>query len=266
MTKQSHTLILIDHDGTLCQTSSTAYDSLQYALQHALRITKITPKIIDLDSILTQLTGTTEKRLIQELISFYQVAPSKQSLFESSFYKGRAIWYQNMKSHDEFVFDTYYPDMELLIEKTIAKPNYHLGLVTGNPLRVMEERLAPHISKYFTHDGHLFGSFGEEAVSRAELINSAVSKAQAIIPGFIPSRDTNGFLSNVFYIGDSQHDFIAGLSAKVKTIYIPSRSLQHSKLIRNEEYVKLLDEVLKGEMIVTNDCASSTTMSFIGLT
>lgn len=265
MTNQTHKLILIDHDGTLCQTSPTAYDSIRYALEHALRVVKLTPKLIDLDSIMTQLTGTTEKRLIQELISIYQIAPSKTSLFESSFYAGRTNWYKTMESHDEFIFDTYYPDMEFLIEKTIKNPNYHLGLVTGNPSTVIDVRLAPHIKTHFTHDGKLFGSFGEESISRTELITLAISKAEATFPGFVPTKDINGFLSNVFYIGDSKHDFIAGLSAKVKTIYIPSRSLQHAKLVRGEEYVQLLGEVLKDEMVVTNDCASSTTFDFIGL-
>jgi phosphoglycolate phosphatase-like HAD superfamily hydrolase len=265
MQKQIHTLVLVDHDGTLCQTSPTAYDSLRYALEHALRLTKLTPKFIDLETILTQLTGTTEKRLIQELISVYQVALNKQSLFETSFYNGRANWYKTMKSHDEFVFDTYFPDMEFVIEKAVANPNYHLGLVTGNPVKVIEERLSPHIKKYFMQKGQIFGSFGEETSSRKELITSAITKAESTFPDFVPLTDVNGFFTNVFYIGDSKHDFIAGLSAKVKTIYIPSRSLQHAKLVQNEEYVKLLDEVLKGEAIVTNDCASSTTLTFLGL-
>ena len=266
MTKQTHVLILIDHDGTLCQTSPTAYDSIKYALEHALRVIQLTPKLIDLDSVMTKLAGTTEKRLIQELVNIYQVTPGKQSLFESSFYSGRTNWYKTMKSHDEFIFDTYYPDMEYLIEKAVNNPNYHLGLVTGNPSPVIDVRLATHIKKHFTQDGHLFGSFGEESISRTQLINLSISKAKATFPGFIPVRDTSGFLTNVFYIGDSKHDFIAGLSAKVKTIYIPSRSLQHVKSIRSEEYVQLLGEVLKDEMIVTNDLASQASLSFIGLT
>ena len=265
MQNQAHKLILIDHDGTLCQTNPTAYDSIRYALEHALRVLKITPKFTNLDSIMTQLTGTTEKRLIQEFVSIYQIMPSKAALFEASFYTGRTNWYKTMKSHDEFIFDTYYPDMEYLIDKAVSSSNCHLGLVTGNPSSVIDVRLAPHIREHFVNDGRLFGSFGEESISRTDLITQAIVKAQTAFEGFIPNRDVNGFLSNVFYIGDSKHDFIAGLSAKTKTIYIPSRSLQHAKLVKNEEYVVLLGEVLQGEMLVTNDCASAAALSFIGL-
>lgn len=265
MDKHTQFLVLIDHDGTLCQTSPTAYDSLRYALDHALRVTKLTPKFIQLDAIISQLTGTTEKRLIEELISLYQVEKSKQKLFEEAFYKGRTNWYKTMKSHNEFVFDTYYPDMEQLIEAMAKKSNYHLGLVTGNPSSVIEERLSPHIKKRFISNKKLFGSFGEESDSRKGLIKLAIDKAKSLFEGFSIVKDANGFISNVFYIGDSKHDFIAGLKAKVKAIYIPSRSLQHVKSIKSEEYISLLEEVLEHEMLITNDCASEETFKFVNL-
>lgn len=265
MPDQSDSLILIDHDGTLCQTNPSAYDSINYAIENALRTIKLTPKFIDLDSIMTQLSGTTEKRLVQELISIYSIDLNKQSLFESSFYQSRTNWYKTMKSHNEFIFDTYYPDMEYLVKRIVDNPHFHLGLVTGNPSPVINIRLSPHIKDFFTQKKHLFGAFGEESTSRTELILKAITKSKSVFPGFIPIKNSNGFFKNIFYIGDSKHDFIAGLTARVKTIYIPSRSLQHTKSVKNEEYVQLIDNILGGELLVTNDCSSQTTLDFVGI-
>lgn len=258
------TLVLIDHDGTLCQTSPTAYDSLRYALEHAVRTIEATPKFIELDSILSRLTGTTEKRLVQELISIYLVGPEKQQTFEDAFYTGRSNWYKTMKSHNEFVFDTYYPDVESMIQTAFEKGNFIFGLVTGNPSEVIDERLSPHIRHYFEINGKLFGSFGEESISRTELITSAIEKAETSL-GFKPILDNLGFAENIFYIGDSKHDFISGIKAKVKTIYIPSRSLQNVKSIKNEEYIDVISSVLPNEILITNDCNSAEAKTFLGI-
>lgn len=258
-------LILVDHDGTLCQTSHTAYDSLKYAMEHAIRAVGEVQKFIDLDSIMSRLTGTTEKRLVRELISIFQIDTSKQELFESAFYVGRANWYRNMKTNAEFIFDTYFPDMEFLIQKASRIPSYHFGLVTGNPKPVIEERISPHIKDIFSQNGQLFGSFGEDSISRTQLILQAIQKAKLVFPTFSPTINQNGFATNVVYIGDSQADLSAGLKAKVKTIFVPSRSLQNVKFIKHEECYILLGEIFEDSMLITNDCSSPETFQFIGL-
>lgn len=222
-------LILIDHDGTLCHTNELAYESIRYTAQKTCQDFQINPQqiLLDLDGIIADLTGTTEKKLVQTIIGKVGVSKESVNSFEKLFYINRANWYASMKNNREFIFDTYYPDTEMLMQKAIDKGKYYLMMVTGNPRRVIEERIANHVKKYFCDgNGNIIGSFGDEAADRQELITNAVKQASIFFPGFIPFSNPDGFITNVFYIGDSYNDLLAGLYAKVRTIWIPSRSLQ----------------------------------------
>lgn len=58
-------LILIDHDGTLCHTNELAYESIRYTAQKTCQDFQINPQqiLLDLDGIIADLTGTTEKKI-----------------------------------------------------------------------------------------------------------------------------------------------------------------------------------------------------------
>jgi phosphoglycolate phosphatase-like HAD superfamily hydrolase len=112
-------LILVDHDGTLCKTSATAYDSIHYCVEHAihkLRVSVDSENLIkNIEQAFRDTAGTTEKNLLKRVGYILALPPSKLEKFQEYAYQGRAKWYKSMKAHDEFIFDTYYHDTEQLL-------------------------------------------------------------------------------------------------------------------------------------------------------
>jgi phosphoglycolate phosphatase-like HAD superfamily hydrolase len=262
---EQHQLILIDHDGTLCQTNNMAFDSIKYAAKVACGGELLLSEA-DWDSIFSETAGTTEKNFVHNIALKTNFSISDIKKFEQDFYKARVNWYKSMRAHGEFILDTYYPDMENLILAAFEKENFHLMLVTGNPLAVMEERLSNHLRKYFVDEkDSLLGSFGEETTKHSELISKSITKATKAFPGFEPIKGDLGFCENVTYIGDSKHDFVAGLDGKVKTIWIPSRNLYVTKELRSEPYLQVFLKLLDKYTMITNDIFSPETLRFIGL-
>ncbi len=263
------TLILIDHDGTLCNTNTNAYDSIKYAARTACESIKVDyDKLnIDWDNLMSSLRGTTEKNLVKHVCYNYEIPIQQSSLFEERFYHARANWYSNMKSYNEYVYDSYFPDAESLIHKVHTDPTKAVWVVTGNPKIVVEQRLAPHIRPYLNDkNGEIGGAFGDEAISRPELINLAIDRAIKAYPGFHPIKNGFGFTTNVIYIGDGRYDFFAGLEAKVKTVWIPSRLLQDVKDSLTLDYIRFMKSILPTQIEITNNLASPSTLAFLGLT
>lgn len=262
------TLILIDHDGTLCNTNLNAFDSIKYAARTACESIKVDyDKLnVDWDKLMTELRGTTEKNLVKHICYNYEIPYIQSGLFEERFYLARANWYANMKSYNEYVYDSYFPDAESLIHHAHNDPTKAIWLVTGNPKVVVSERLAPHIRKFFCNEfGDLMGAFGDEAFTRKELIFNAIDRAEKEYPGFRPVKNGFGFTTNVVYIGDGRHDFFAGLEAKVRTIWIPSRLLQEVKESLSLDYIRFMKNILPTQIEITNDLSSDSTLSFLGV-
>jgi phosphoglycolate phosphatase-like HAD superfamily hydrolase len=265
MAKATGKLFLIDHDGTLCQTNPFAFESIKYAALDAVNKLGHENKITtnDWDDIFSETSGTTEKNLARFICNMIGV-PLEE--FEKYFYSSRANWFLQMKKSQEFIFDTYYPDAEFLINKVDASSDYHLMMVTGNPENVMDVRLSTHLRKHFCNDGdRILGGFGNECFSRQDLIKNAIEDAIKLFPDFVPSKNNFGFYDNVYYIGDGYKDFKAGIYAKVKTIWIPSRSLPMVKEKSSDEQIKLLMDVLGSNAIITNNLESKPVLDFIGL-
>jgi len=265
MTKVSGKLFLIDHDGTLCQTNPFAFESIKYSAIDAVKKLGQENKISinDWDDIFSETSGTTEKNLARYICNMISVPLDE---FEKYFYDSRANWYQQMKMNQEFIFDTYYPDAELLIEKIAKTANHHLMMVTGNPENVMDVRISTHLRKHFCNSNdRILGGFGNECFSRKELIKNAIEDAIKFFPDFVASKNNFGFYDNVYYIGDAYKDFKAGIYAKVKTIWIPSCSLPMVREKVSDEQIKLLMDVLGSNAIITNNLESSAVLDFIGL-
>jgi phosphoglycolate phosphatase-like HAD superfamily hydrolase len=265
---QAQTLILLDHDGTLCNTNLNAFDSMKYAARTACESIKVDyDKLnLDWDKLTSETRGTTEKNLVKHICYEYEIPYKQSELFEERFYIARANWYTNMKSYNEYIYDSYFPDAETLIHQSYKDPTKVIWLITGNPKVVVAERLAPHIRKYFTDkNGDLLGAFGNEALSRAELIHLAINRATKSLPNFQPKKNGLGFTTNVIYIGDGRHDFFAGLEAKVRTVWIPSRLLQEVKENLALDYNRFLKSLLPTQIEITNDLSCPNTLSFLGL-
>jgi len=255
-------LILIDHDGTLCQTNPFAYESIKYATTDIINKLNLTTNISasDWDEIFCNTMGTTEKNLARSISNILGIGMDD---FDMWFYSSRANWYRSMQGKSEFIFDTYYSDAEYLIGELFNDPTNKIMMVTGNPEEVMNIRLSRHMKKYFCDEkDDILGGFGDECYTRQELIINAIADAKRLF-GFIPMKNNSGFCDNVFYIGDGYNDFKAGITARVKTIWIPSRSLPAVREKVGNEHIKLLLDVLDNNVMVTNNLESKEVCDFV---
>lgn len=260
---QIQTVVLFDHDGTTCLTNENAYSSIQFAVREVAKILNLDISLIESswDQIFHETRGTTELYFLK--VIFNKISTQKNTLEEFSklYYSARANWYKNMKSYSQYTYDTYYPDAEELIFFCWKTPNIHLGIVTGNPEETMKERLATHLSEIFLTPNSI-NTYGNEASTREDLIKLAIEKAKNTIPGFKLNINKN-IATNVIYIGDSRADLFAGITAEVKTIWIPSRSLQNQKDAISEDSIVLLRKLLPNAIYVTNSLESDNVKEFI---
>jgi phosphoglycolate phosphatase-like HAD superfamily hydrolase len=262
-------LIMFDHDGTLCDTNENAYESIKYATNMAFSLLNINmdANIINWQSIFSETTGTTEKYFVEHIANIYSVPLNKRKWFEERYYKSRTKWYQNMSEFNEYVWDTYYPDAEkLLIDiSKIKTPEVILSLVTGNPSCVITERIPQHIKNHFYNSKKLLqGTFGEEGVTRKELLLKNIEKAKNE-NSFIPRYDKNNFITNAYYIADSKNDLYAGIEAKVNIIWIPSRSLQIFFKETSSNEIKIYKSFLPDNFLTTNNLTSEEVYKFLGI-
>lgn len=264
--KRQMKLLLVDHDGTLCDTNPLAYDSIRYAFETTLSVLKI-PYVekVDIEKVMADLRGSTEKNLARYLCYMCAVPFDKTGPFEEKFYLFRAKWYESMKSGHEYVWDTYYPDTHQLLHDCMKSGVFKLWIITGNPKIVLQERLANSLKDMFSNGNGIQGVFGDEFYSRQESILEALKRAEKKYGKRISKRDNNGFYENVYYIGDSRNDFFAGIEAKVKTIWVPSRTLQIATETKSTDYVRFITKTLKGEILITNDLYSKEVREFVGL-
>lgn len=267
--KKNHCLVLIDHDGTLCDTNPYAYESMKFATEMACRGVKLDLKNLNInwEDLFAQTQGTTEKNYLRIFCFRYAIPFADINFFEERYYEARTVWYRNMKSFHENPYDTYYPDTENLINICNHRPNLNTWLMTGNPRQVMKERLAKHLLNYFSDERQedLQGAFGDEAYSRDELFQIAIKKAELSIKGFKIIRDSLGFATNVIYIGDGRKDFFSALNAKIVSVWVPSRKLQETKEIATQDYMVFLKKMLGKRIQVVNRVDAEEVLSLIGI-
>jgi len=259
-------LILFDHDGTICKSNENAYDSMTYAAEQAAKNVRINIKKIEVDwsKVFNETRGTTEKNLVHYLVYLFHIPLDKFSEFERLYYLSREAWYKNMKKYKEFVYDLYYPDAEMLIDKLKKDQDHILRLVTGNPSNVLNLRIANYLRSTFEDsNGKLRGYFGESAYSRVELLNLAVSSIQKEVIDFKPEYDDKDYIKNVYYIADSRSDLFAALYAKVRMIWVASRSLQEVKDIESEDAMGYILKMHKSRILITNNLEDEDVLKFL---
>lgn len=258
-------LVLFDHDGTICETNNNAYESIKYGVREAAKLCKIDITLIEnnWDSFFHETRGTTEM-YVANYVFLRALGGTEKALdeFRRIYYQARSNWYHNMKTYQEYTYDTYYPDAENLIFQCWKDSNVHIGLLTGNPEWTMKERLAKHLQELFFSDGCI-NTFGNESASRQGLIQLAIEKAQTSIPDFKLIKNSHGIIQNVIYIGDSRADLFAGILARVKTLWIPSRMLQTVKDAKSEDAICVLSDFLPGSILITNNLELPESLNFV---
>lgn len=259
-------LVLFDHDGTICKSNDRTYDSLIFAAEQAaltigIDIKKIT---VNWNKIFADTRGTTEKNLAHYLLYLFHIPLQKFQEFERLFYLQRAAWFRNSKQFREYIYDLYYPDAEMLIDKLKIRNDVLLRLMTGNPSMVLQERISNYMRNTFGEpDGKLRGYFGESAYTRIDLLKIAINDTASKFKDFTLEKSPENYIKNVIYIGDSRSDLFTGLNARIKTVWIPSRSLQEVKDIQAEDAMNYIINSNKGNLLVTNNLNDPEVLSFI---
>jgi len=259
-------LILLDHDGTVCKSNENAYDSIKYAAQQAARNVGVDIKEIEIDwsKVFNETRGTTEKNLVHYLVYLFHIPLVKFPEFERLFYLSREAWYKNMKKYKEFVYDLYYPDDEIIVEDLEKDEDNILRLVTGNPSNVLEQRIINFLrGKFIDSEGKLQGFFGESAYSRVELLKLAVSSVKKEVDEFEPEFDEQGFMKNVYYIADSRADLFAALYAKIRMVWVASRTLQEVKDTESEDAIGYILKMHKDRILITNNLENDEVAKFL---
>ena len=260
-------LVLFDHDGTLCHEDKFETESFKFAFNFAAqRINEPINNDIDIEQLKRDVKGTTERNLVRQYCLLSNIPYSKLEAFESSFYFGRAKWYEAMKSGNEFIWSSYYPDSYYILSKLAKDKKYTTSLITGNPKELIGIKVPGEILNYFIGKNGIKGVFGDQADTREELLEMAIDQAVKLWKGFEVSRDTHGFVENVFYIADSKSDFFAGINSKIKTIWIPSRNHKDCLDLIDDISIKYIINSLKGRALITNDLSSTETLKMLNLT
>lgn len=258
-------LLMFDHDGTICQTNSNAYDSIIHAAEESISQLQppINHTIENWEELFKNTEGTTEANLAHHLFAQLGIPNALQAECATKFYLARARWYESMQSMGEYVWDSYYPDALKLIAAAGQDTNVLLHLVSGNPRSTLEKRMPKEIALHFqNHDFELQGTFGEEARTRKDLILINIEKAKQDNQ-FSSKHDAKGFLSNAYYIADSENDLYAGLEAKVRVIWIPSRKLQTVVEQKSKREIRLFETFIGNEFIIVNNLDSDDVQRFL---
>lgn len=134
-----------------------------------------------------------------------------------------------------------YPGSRDLIENLWTRDDVGIGLITGNVEKGARTKLQPfNLNDYF-----VFGAFGSDAVSRDELPQIALYRAEIIYHQRFRGRD-------VTIIGDTVHDVTCGKSIGARSIAV----------IRREEYRSII-EAASPDFVCTGLENSSAIVDFI---
>jgi phosphoglycolate phosphatase-like HAD superfamily hydrolase len=260
------TLVLFDHDGTICLTNENAYESIKFAAREALSLCGAEVVISDEDwsVVFSETRGTTERNVVGMLYGRYCHGNGSIDFFTETYMQARANWYHNMKSYNNYIYDTYYPDAENFLYYCYHHKDCIVGLLTGNPKETMKARLAAHLQDIFFNNDEAVNVFGDEAGTRAEMIEIALNRAKEKHTDFETIKTELGIMQNVIYVADSRKDFTEGLSSKVRMLWVPARTLQGVEEVRAEDGVQMLLSVLpKNIFHITNNLEHPKTIEFV---
>jgi phosphoglycolate phosphatase-like HAD superfamily hydrolase len=253
-------LILFDHDKTINDSSPLEYESMLYATNRALSVigTNLENISINLKEVLDRTAGTTEKNLVKSLTFECKIPYQRYSAFEKAFYIGRAEWY---KENLVRIKEPYYKDAKALISTLKKDPQNIVGLITGNPKIVFNNRNTGYVLQNFSKFGEdIIGAFGEEALTRDELLKLAIKRAETTY-GFKPTYDYLNFATNIWYIADTKKDMYSALYSGIRFIWIPTREIGLAMDLRFCDNIRFLDTYLEDRLTVTHSLDSDEAKS-----
>ena len=202
------TLLLFDIDGTLLR----AEDATRQAMDRSFHDIFGTEKTIQDISFL----GRTDPELFQEasvkVLGHRLDAEEYHSLVEQYL----ALLPEELK---RCAFRLM-PGVAQLLSLLSSRTDVILGLETGNLESAAYLKLKRgDIGHYFS-----FGGFGSDSDDRTELVRVAIERGRKLNHDAIPDE-------NIFLIGDSPHDIVAGRNSGVNTIAVGTGRADRNKLL-----------------------------------
>jgi phosphoglycolate phosphatase len=218
-------LALFDIDKTLIKSSTGHKAAFSVAFEKVYGI--------DTNIDVIQPSGMTDQQIIFEVLRLSDLDDEKiKSKLDLCMETMVSAFKENYEDDNIIILGGV---LELL--SALEKNNVLLGLVTGNlePIgRGKMEKL--NLNHYFN-----VGGFGNEHISRTELVKIAIKKAQSNFD-FI-------FSGNVFLFGDTPRDIIAGKEAGVIPIGVAT-GIYSKKQLENAGAAIILDDLTNTDDIL----------------
>jgi phosphoglycolate phosphatase len=122
------------------------------------------------------------------------------------------------------------PGVPELLEALALRKDVLLGLETGNiePAALMKLKRGG-IGRYFS-----FGGFGSDSADRTELVRRAIARSSNFHSG-------NLLGENIYVIGDSPHDILAGKACGANTIAVGTGKVSKAELLQAMPTLLLAD-------------------------
>ena len=215
-------LLLFDVDQTLISTGGAGIRALNRAFQKLYAVENA------MEGILPH--GKTDPGIIREILHSHPV-PSLNDGFPTSM---TAILESYLEFLDNEIDSTpsykILPGIEGILNSLSGRSDIAIGLATGNVeagARIKLER--GNLNRYFP-----FGGFGSDSENRTELVRYGAERAAAYM-GYRPDA------GNVFVIGDTPRDILAGREAGFLTVGVATGKYSKEELKESGATVVISD-------------------------
>jgi phosphoglycolate phosphatase len=215
-------LLLFDVDQTLISTGGAGIRALNRAFQKLYAVENA------MEGILPH--GKTDPGIIREILHSHPV-PSFNDGFPTSMTAVVDLYLEFLDNEiDSTSSYKILPGIEGLLNSLSGRSDIAIGLATGNVeagARIKLER--GNLNRYFP-----FGGFGSDSENRTELVRHGAQRAAAYM-GYQPDA------GNVFVIGDTPRDILAGREAGFLTIGVATGKYSKEELNESGATVVISD-------------------------
>jgi phosphoglycolate phosphatase-like HAD superfamily hydrolase len=215
-------LLLFDVDQTLISTGGAGIRALNRAFQKLYAVENA------MEGILPH--GKTDPGIIREILHSHPV-PSLNDGFPTSMTAVVDLYLEFLDNEiDSTSSYKILPGIEGLLNSLSGRSDIAIGLATGNVeagARIKLER--GNLNRYFP-----FGGFGSDSENRTELVRHGAQRAAAYT-GFQPDA------GNVFVIGDTPRDILAGREAGFLTVGVATGKYSKEELKESGATVVISD-------------------------
>jgi phosphoglycolate phosphatase-like HAD superfamily hydrolase len=215
-------LLLFDVDQTLISTGGAGIRALNRAFQKLYAVENA------MDGILPH--GKTDPGIIREILHSHPV-PSLRDGFPTSITPILESYLDFLDTEiDSTSSYKILPGIEDILSSLTGRSDIAIGLATGNVeagARIKLER--GNLNRYFA-----FGGFGSDSENRTELVRLGAERAASYL-GHRPAA------ANVFVIGDTPRDIVAGREAGFLTVGVATGKYSKAELKESGATVVISD-------------------------